>query len=109
MSIRQIAPISLDRFLADHPDALLVDVREPWEHQLVALPNSRLIPLGQLAARAEDELPDKDVPVVVYCHHGIRSLQGCGILASLGYEDLINLSGGIDRYGAEVDGSLPVY
>ena len=109
MSIRQIAPASLDRFLADHPAALLVDVREPWEHQIVALPDSRLIPLGTLAARAEEELPDRDAPIVLYCHHGIRSLQGCGILASLGYEDLINLSGGIDRYTTDVDRSLPTY
>jgi rhodanese-related sulfurtransferase len=109
MSIRQISPLSLAAFLADHPDALLVDVREPWEHELVALLSSRLIPLGQLAARAGDELPDIEIPIVLYCHHGIRSLQGCGILASLGYEDLINLSGGIDRYASEVDRSMPVY
>jgi len=109
MPIRRIAPQALDDFLRVQPRATLLDVREQWEHDLVALPDSLLIPLGDLMRRAEEDLPDHEAPIVVYCHHGIRSLQACGLLASIGYEDLINLSGGIDRYSAEVDSSLPTY
>ncbi len=109
MPIRQIAPPALDEFLRAQPQTTLLDVREQWEHDLVALPDSLLIPLGELMRRAEEDLPDHDAPIVVYCHHGIRSLQACALLASLGYGDLINLSGGIDRYGAEVDNTLPTY
>jgi len=109
MSIRQLAPANLASFLDDHPDAVLLDVREPWEHQMAAIAASVLIPLGQLADRAEDELGAPGVPVVVYCHHGVRSMQACAFLASLGFTDLLNLSGGIDRYSHEVDSSVPVY
>ncbi len=109
MSIRQLAPAELAAFLQEHPDALLLDVREPWEHQLSALPGSLLMPLGSLPVRAEDEIEAKDVPVVVYCHHGIRSMNGCAYLASLGYTDLHNLAGGIDRYSIEVDPGVGRY
>lgn len=109
MSIRQLAPAHLAEFLQEQPEALLLDVREPWEHELAALDNSMLIPLGALMIQAEDELQEKERPIVVYCHHGVRSMQACACLASLGYTDLLNLSGGIDRYSREVDRSVPIY
>ena len=109
MTIHQLAPAELAAFLQDHPEAVLLDVREPWEHQLASLANSTLIPLGSLPARVEDEIGEKDAPVVVYCHHGIRSMNACGYLASLGYTSLYNLSGGIDRYTAEVDPAIARY
>jgi len=67
MNIIQIAPHNLGAFLTEHPEAVLLDVRQPWEHELVALEDSKLFPLGILAERAEDELPDKSIPIVVYC------------------------------------------
>jgi len=109
MNIHQIAPQNLEKLLHDRPDIVLLDVREAWEHDLASLKSSILIPLATLAAKVEEMIPDKSTPVVVYCHHGIRSLQGCGLLASLGYTEVINLSGGIDRYSHEVDSSIPIY
>jgi rhodanese-related sulfurtransferase len=109
MTISQIAPANLHPFLLEHPDAVLLDVREPWEHELARIANAQLIPLGTLTARIEDEIPDKSVPVVIYCHHGIRSMQACAMLASLGYTDLINLAGGIDRYSRDVNVAIPTY
>jgi rhodanese-related sulfurtransferase len=107
IQIRQIAPGELPSFLKDSPGAILLDVRQQWEHSLSALDGSVLIPLGELADRAE-ELPE-DSTIVVYCHHGVRSLSACSILASLGFRDLVNLSGGIDRYSLEVDPSVSRY
>lgn len=109
MGVHQLSPHDLSSFLHDHPDAVLLDVREPWEHQLASLRNSILIPLGQLPVRAEMELPEKDTPIVVYCHHGIRSLRAAAILAEQGYMELHNLTGGIDRYSREVDASVGTY
>ena len=109
MSIRQIAPLNLAAFLREHPGAILLDVREPWEHKLAALDGSVLVPLGSLGAGAEDALPSAEAPIVVYCHHGVRSLHACSLLASMGYADLINLAGGIDRYSIEVDAAVPRY
>lgn len=104
----QLAPQDLADFLAGHPEAIVLDVRESWEHLLAAIPDSILIPLGSLAERARDMLPEKDRSIVVYCHHGVRSLRACLFLASLGYAALYNLSGGIDRL-SRVDPSIPTY
>jgi len=87
----------------------LLDVREPWEHARAALPNSRLIPLGDLPLRTE-ELDDwRAVDVVVYCHHGIRSAHAIAYLRAHGFDRLHNLSGGIDRWSSEVDPKTPRY
>ena len=87
----------------------LLDVRQPDEHALVSLPNSTLIPLGELSARA-DEIEDwKDEEVVVYCHHGIRSANAIAQLRAIGFMNLHNLSGGIDRWTTEIDPRLPRY
>ena len=97
-----------EKLRAPHPPRLL-DVRQAEEHALVALPNSTLIPLGELMARA-DEIEDwKTVEVVVYCHHGIRSAHAIAQLRALGFINLHNLSGGIDRWTSEVDPKLPRY
>lgn len=105
----QLSPTQVaERLKSAHPPRLL-DVRQPEEHAFVALPNSTLIPLGDLANRA-DELDEwKDEEVVVYCHHGIRSAQAVAHLRALGFEKAYNLAGGIDRWTSEVNPSLPRY
>lgn len=105
----QISPRELAQELASGAPPRLLDVRELEEHELAALANSRLVPLGQLAFRA-DEIEDwKDEEIVVYCHHGVRSLHAIGQLRRLGFGKLRNLAGGIDRWSAEVDPSVPRY
>lgn len=105
----QIRPQELAAWLrSEHPPRLL-DVRQPEENALVALPNSTLIPLGELFQRAEEIEGWKNEDVVVYCHHGIRSLNAIGQLKHLGFLKLHNLAGGIDRWTSEVDPSLPRY
>lgn len=104
-----IEPTDLAGRLASPTPPRLLDVREPEEHGLVALPGSRLIPLGQLAERAE-ELDDwRNEDIVVYCHHGIRSQHGIAILRHAGFQRLLNLRGGIDRWSLEIDPALPRY
>ena len=92
------------------PDApRLLDVREPEEFEIVALPDARLVPLGQIPARVEQIADWKNEPVVVYCHHGIRSMHAINFLTQAGFMDLANLSGGIDAWSREVDPKLPRY
>ncbi len=96
------------RLREPEPPALL-DVREPGEHEFAALPSSRLIPLGELAERT-GELDDwRNREVVVYCHHGIRSLHAIQLLRQAGFTRLVNLRGGIDRWSIEVDPTVPRY
>ena len=105
----QISPAELsERLAADSPPHLL-DVRETYEHDIVSFPEAQLIPLGQLGERFGEIESWKKEPVVVYCHHGIRSQHAIAFLASVGFEQLENLQGGIDGWSALVDPSMPRY
>lgn len=105
----QVTPTELqERLGSDHPPHLL-DVRELHEHEFVSLPESCLIPLGQLSERADELAAWKNDSVVVYCHHGIRSQHAIALLTAHGFQKLENLQGGIDAWSALVDPSLPRY
>ena len=86
----------------------LLDVRTPAEHAIAALPGSKLVPLNELATRfPEIEVPEGDT-LVVYCHHGIRSMHGGMFLAQRGFVPL-SLEGGIEAWSVEVDPGVPRY
>lgn len=110
MPIPEISPQQLHARLAgpreQHP--ILLDVRSPVENALVALPDSLLIPLLDLHEHQEELEALRGKQVVVYCHHGVRSLNGAHYLISLGI-DACSLAGGIDLYSRAVDPSLPRY
>ena len=105
--IPQIQPADLKALLDSGQPVLLLDVRQPEEHAFCALPGSVLIPLGELAARVEEVQPE-GATVVVYCHHGVRSLSGAAILARAGVA-AFSLAGGIDRWSLAVDPAVPRY
>ncbi len=110
MPVREISAEALRERLEGPPDRrpALLDVRTEGEHQIVALPESQLIPLHELEDRQDelDELRGREV--VVYCHHGIRSLSGAAFLEALGI-DAVSLAGGIEAYARRVDPRLPRY
>lgn len=106
--MRTCTPEEINHLLNNPPESglQLLDVREPWEYERVHIPDSTLIPLGQLAQ--ESEKLDKSVPVAVICHHGIRSAHACYYLEKSGFTT-INISGGIDLWARELDPSMPLY
>lgn len=85
----------------------LLDVREPFEYEIVRLPGATLLPLGELAQRQEEL--DRDREIVVYCHHGVRSVRAVSYLRGAGFGRARNLSGGIDAWAGSVDPELPRY
>lgn len=87
---------------------VLLDVREPWEYQTAHLPGSVLMPMGEVPSRAHAEL-DPDVPIVVICHHGARSLSVTMWLRNQGFEQAQSLAGGIDGWSRTVDPSVTRY
>ena len=106
---RQMHPAELAKRLAAGEPVYLLDVREPWEHETARLPESTLIPLGELPNRvAELEVPLGST-VVVYCHHGIRSLSGAAILEMNGFPEAFSLSGGIEAWSQLIDPGVPRY
>lgn len=87
-------------------ETVLLDVREPWEAEIARLPGSTLMPLGSLPETVRQL--DRDVPVVVYCHHGIRSESALRLLLERGYS-AVHLEGGIDAWSRLVDPTVPRY
>lgn len=102
----EITPAQLDERRKKGEPLQLVDVRNPWEHEIAAIEGDTLIPLHTLAARIQDL--DRDRPVVVYCHHGSRSYLATRALRQAGFE-AYSLQGGIDRWAGEIDRSLKRY
>ena len=84
----------------------LLDVRQPEEFATARIEGSVLIPLNELPARLA-ELPH-GTPIVVMCHHGMRSAHAVHHLREAGY-DAINLAGGIDAWSRDIDQDIPTY
>src|ERR1044072_3861624 len=106
---QEIAPRELARRLINGHAVRLIDVRQPWENEKASLPDSILIPLNELPQRTEEVGRDTDAFVVVYCHHGIRSLSAVAYLERLGLQNVYSLAGGIDAWSCEVDPAIPRY
>ena len=93
----------------DHGDTFtLLDVREPWEHQTAVIAGAKLIPMGDIPSRAHQEL-DPDDHIVVYCHHGVRSLSVTNWLRQQGFENTQSMRGGIDAWSRQIDPKVPTY
>ena len=105
--IQQLSVTELQQRLASINDILLLDVREDNEVALCTLPDYVHIPMNLIPLR-HNELPDNRT-IVVYCHHGIRSLQVAMYLAHIGFEQVINLKGGIDAWAREIDTHMTRY
>ncbi len=104
-----MSPSELSKRLEAGDDLRLLDVRGEDEAAVASLPNARLLPLQELEARVAELEDWKADEVVIYCHHGIRSLHALGFLRHCGFENLHNLDGGIDRWSLEVDSSVSRY
>ena len=85
----------------------LIDVRETFECEIARIDGARLIPLGEIAERA-DELP-RDRPIVVHCHSGRRSAEAVRLLQQRGFGNIYNLEGGIDAWSDQIDPGVPKY
>lgn len=97
----------LDDLLHGANPPFLLDVREPHELEISALPNAKNIPLGVLAARLSEL--DTAQEMVVFCKGGTRSMRALELLTSAGFKKVKNLKGGINAWAQQVDSDLPVY
>lgn len=88
-------------------DLMLLDVREPEELVIASLPGALQMPMGQVPGRWQEL--GRDRMVVVFCRSGSRSLQVALYLERQGFSRVANLSGGILRWGRDVDPDLPSY
>ncbi len=108
--MKSLNPNELKQWMDEKKDIQIIDVREKWEFDICNIPGTILSPLGLLQSNPPDvQSLDKSKTLVVYCHHGRRSAMGCNILASMGFKDLYNLTGGIDEYATVVEPQMEKY
>lgn len=88
---------------------LLLDVRRQHEWETARIDGAKLIPLDQLGGHLEELSQFRKAPVVVYCHHGRRSLQAAEWLRQAGFKDVHSMAGGIDAWSMLIDPAVPRY
>jgi rhodanese-related sulfurtransferase len=87
----------------------LVDCRERDEFEICRLARAELMPLSIFAYEAAEKLRDPSETIVLYCHHGMRSLRAAEFLSKRGFRDVHSMTGGIDAWAAQVDPALRRY
>ena len=103
----EITPRELKQRQERNEELILLDVREPSERQVASITPSLHIPMAEVPARVQELDPERHI--VVFCHHGIRSLSVATWLRGQGYEKVQSLSGGINRWAHEIDPAVPRY
>lgn len=111
----EISPAEVRQKREANEPFVWLDVREPWEFRRVHVNDEAviLVPLSELAERRLDALPeaaqDKNVEIVVQCHHGVRSAQVTMWLRQQGWTNVVSLEGGVDAWAKEVDSAIGLY
>ena len=112
--IEHVRPAQLSAWFSTAPEdsrPLVLDVREPWELQTASVRAEGFelvaIPMGELPARLAELNPAR--PIACLCHHGARSLRVAAFLQHNGFEQLANITGGIDAWSHENDPAVPRY
>lgn len=104
----EISPEEVKRKIDADESFTLLDVREPWEFETARIAGAKLIPMGDVPSRANQEL-DPEEHVVVICHHGVRSMNVTAWLRQQGFEKAQSMRGGIDAWSRQIDRKVPAY
>lgn len=86
----------------------LIDVREPQEFAICRIDGGDLIPMRTIPSALE-QLRASEAPLIVFCHHGVRSLNVVHWLREQGVENCVSMAGGIDAWSLIVDSKVPRY
>jgi len=112
--IAQIPPSDLSSWLEQasaQGQPVVLDVREPWELQTASVQAEGFtlvaIPMNEIPGRLAELDPKQ--PVACLCHHGARSQRVAHFLVQSGFEDVVNLAGGIDAWSLQRDVAVPRY
>src|SRR5262245_24462761 len=110
MPVRELSPRELSRAM-EGPEIerpLILDVRNPDEVRIASIRGSLNVPLNELPARLDEVRELAERPVVVLCHHGVRSYHAAAFLDSVGIP-AAPVRGGIEAWAADVDPQMPRY
>jgi len=100
-------PLEVKELLDSGTDIVLVDVREKWEFEYCRIPNSIHISVTDIPDNIS-KLETKK-PLILVCHNGRRSRHIGEELIKKGFDNLINLKGGVDQWADDIDVSMPKY
>jgi rhodanese-related sulfurtransferase len=103
----EITPSETKELLAREKEVLFLDVREQWEYDTSHIEGSVLIPMREIPGNLQ-RIENSD-QIVVFCHHGMRSLDVAAWLRTQGVEGARSMAGGIDRWSSEIDPKVPRY
>jgi len=107
-TLEEITAKELNELIQTNPELQIIDVREPHEFEIARIPNTKLIPLGEVVNRSKEI--DSSRVTVVHCKGGVRSAKAINALQEKGFTGrLINLKGGITAWSDEVDPSVAKY
>lgn len=104
----EITPAEVNDLLEFGVPVRLIDVREPQEHAICHIEGARLIPMNTVPLHLQ-ELDDDGARIIVFCHHGMRSLSAVDWLRRQGVENCQSMSGGIDLWSLTIDPAVPRY
>jgi rhodanese-related sulfurtransferase len=104
----EITPSEVKDLIDSGAPVCLIDVREPAEHDICRIEGARLIPMRSIPEHL-NELESADSPIIVFCHHGARSLSVVDWLRRQGLENCRSMAGGIDLWSLQIDGTVPRY
>ena len=106
----ETSPQDIQRRLASGEKLLLIDVREANEFQAARISGAELIPMRTIPGQLQHlEAASDEATLIVYCHHGVRSLNVVNWLREQGVSACQSMAGGIDRWSLEIDPSVPRY
>jgi rhodanese-related sulfurtransferase len=106
----EIAPQTAAQLKADNQKVVFIDVREPNEFAICKIDGAELIPMRQIPGELQDlEAKAEHHLLVVFCHHGMRSMNVVNWLRQQGVEACTNMAGGIDAWSLTVDPTVPRY
>ncbi len=109
MTIPELNVYELKAKMDRKDDFVLIDVREPYEHEIARIPGSRLIPLGQLENRLSELESFKNKEIIAHCQKGGRSSRAVEFLLRSGFKKVWNVVGGITEWSNKIDPSVPKY
>ena len=101
--VRHLSAREAKQLLDEFPKVQVVDAREEWERKICKLENSEFF-TDELLTRL-----DPTIPVLLYCHFGVRSFNAAALLKDSGFEEVYVLQGGIEAWSIDVDPAMPRY
>lgn len=105
----EVSPADVKQMLDNDEPIVLIDCRRPNEYEFARIDGAKLFTLEKLPELLPDLEDYADERVIIYCHHGVRSLQMTSILRQQGFADVKSMAGGIDLWSQMIDPNVPRY